>query len=90
MTTSIAEARDQCGGLQEGRLDRILTVLDSMADMQEFLKVNKQRPLFMVSPMEARDQCGGQQEGRLDRILTVLESMADMTEFLKVKNNNSL
>jgi hypothetical protein len=39
LPSSPGEARDQCGGHQEGRLDRILTVLDSMTDMTEFLKV---------------------------------------------------
>ena len=38
--TTVGEGgRDQCGGQQEGRLDRILTVLDSMTDMTDFLKV---------------------------------------------------
>jgi hypothetical protein len=45
LPASPGEARDQCGGQQEGRLDRILTVLDSMADMTEFLKVKNNNSL---------------------------------------------
>jgi hypothetical protein len=35
------ERRDQCARQQEGRLDRILTVLDSMTDIAEFHKVRQ-------------------------------------------------
>ena len=51
--TAPGDARDQCGGRQEGRLDRILTVLDSMTDMAEFLKVRQE--IFVESTNDMSD-----------------------------------